>query len=273
VDGGGFVFDGEGGDGDADGFGDDEAAEAVGVGQEDGEFLAAETGDVVAGAGDVGGDGAGDLFQAFVAGQVAVKVVVVFEEVDIDDDDGKFAAVAQGAAPFGGKTGVEVAAAGDAGEAVDGGDAAEFAVAALQFVAEVVDGVLVFEDAAADGEPAAQFDRLDGLGDIVVGAGFEAAGDVFLAAALADEEDDVELAGGLLFLERGAQFGAAVFASQDDDHGPGLALEGLPGFLACGDGRFVAPLTEQRRQFGMGCRFVDDHHFHPSFRLCVKITA
>lgn len=275
MDGRAFVLYAEGGDGDADGFGDDEGAEAVGIGQEDGEFFAAVTGGEVAGPGDGDGYGAGDFFQAFVAGLVAVGFVVGFEEVEVDEDDGQGRRLAQGAAPFFAEARLEAAAAVDGGEAVEGAEAGELLVFGGKFTGEGVEGVLVFEDAAADGEPAAQQGGVDGLGDLVVAAGFEAAGDLVLAA-FGREEDDVDLAEGFFFFEPGAKFeaaGAGHGRVEEDERGTGLAAERPPGFPAAGgDFDLVAPFFYHRfEHYAGGCFAVDDHHFHPSFRLCVNL--
>ncbi len=68
-------------------------AVAVGIGLDDDEFVAAETGQGVAGT-DHGADPGGVVTDQFVAGQVAERVVDVLEAVEADAHDGDMAALA-----------------------------------------------------------------------------------------------------------------------------------------------------------------------------------
>ena len=91
----------------------------IAAGQQHHELLAAEARHQVALAPAAGlRQGAGQRLQAGVAGQVAVVVVEVLEHVHVDHQQRQRRAGPLGARPFAGQRLVEVAAVGDAGEAV-----------------------------------------------------------------------------------------------------------------------------------------------------------
>ncbi len=151
-DAGGVAFVGQAAvaDGDTDVFGDCAGSVFVGAGQDDGEFFSAVAGDQVAGAEDDIECGFGDLFEAAVAADVAVGVVVALEVVGVDEQEGEFAAFAEGAAPFDGHGFVEAAAVGDAGEGVDDDQGFHGAVGGL----DVFFGAFAFADVADQVEEA-----------------------------------------------------------------------------------------------------------------------
>ena len=96
--------------------------------QDEHELLSPVTRGQVAGA--VGGSAhrAPDLGEAGVSGQVAVAVVEILEEVDVDEDERERGRVAGRTPPFVAQHLVEAAAVGEAGQGVEGGEALELGV-------------------------------------------------------------------------------------------------------------------------------------------------
>ena len=95
------------------------------AGDEERELLAALAREEAARALDFAAQRARHLLEAVVARDVAVAVVVAFEEVDIEDADGQARAGAQRLLAFVTQPLVETPAVGDAGEAVDRGEFAQ----------------------------------------------------------------------------------------------------------------------------------------------------
>jgi hypothetical protein len=127
-----------------------------------------------------GGERAGHLAQAVVAREVAVVVVEFLEEVDVDQHQRKFRALASGPPPLGQERLVETAPVGGPGEAVDGGQALEDRILGLQFAAgggEVAERrvalLLGQETARVGANPGDQLDAIGQLHHIVDGAAFE----------------------------------------------------------------------------------------------------
>ena len=90
-----------------------QAAPFVGIGQQDDEFLSAEPGQKVRRASQGGLECPGHAAQAFISCQVAVQIVVVFEMVDVDEQQGQGGLRPDGPAPFVLVDFVEAAAVGD----------------------------------------------------------------------------------------------------------------------------------------------------------------
>jgi hypothetical protein len=73
-------------DGGSDLLGKGEGSGPIGFGQKDDEFLASVAGGKVRGS-TVGAQDLGSEFEAVVAGWVAVSIVVVFEVIEIEQED------------------------------------------------------------------------------------------------------------------------------------------------------------------------------------------
>ncbi|HEX7436379.1 MAG TPA: hypothetical protein VF308_06725 [Caldimonas sp.] len=112
---------------------DDARGLEIGAGQQQGEFLAAIARDEFALALDGLADEARHRAQPFVAGGVAVAVVVVLEMVDVDHQQRHGLALARGARPLGVQRLVEEAPVADLCQPVDGRELRQALVEALQF--------------------------------------------------------------------------------------------------------------------------------------------
>src|SRR6185295_11898941 len=137
-------------------------------------------GQEVAGAVERAPEGVGDEAEGVVAAHVAVALVVGVEVIDVRHDEREGTAVAGRPAPLGEEDLVELAAVGDAGQGVDRGEALEGLVGALELAGhldELALAGLAGGDLAAELEggahPGEEVDDLEGLGQVVEGAGGE----------------------------------------------------------------------------------------------------
>jgi hypothetical protein len=147
-------------DGAADLLGDDLCAAAVGVGQHRDKLLTAVAGKQVGHAVDDLLDSVCDDAQALVARDVAVEVVKALEVVHVDHQQGERAVVTHGAAHLAVHDVVELAAVGDAGQAVHQRQVGGAGKGEVQ---------LVLRGLAA-GDIARHLDEADGLAGLLVTA-------------------------------------------------------------------------------------------------------
>ncbi len=99
--------------------------------EDDGEFIAADSGDEVVIA-NAAAHEIGELLEDFVAAAVAVLVVVLFEIVDVEEEEGHRESFEAGLFDDLGQELTEVAAVGEAGEFVGDGEALQAGVAVVQ---------------------------------------------------------------------------------------------------------------------------------------------
>lgn len=127
------VADAEIEDAGADRLGDRDGAVRVDVGQHDDEFLAAVTGRVIGRPAQAAGDAAADRGERIVAGLMALRVVVVLEVIDVDEQQRQRVLRARGAPPFARERDVEHAAVVEPGEAVGARERLQLGFRALAF--------------------------------------------------------------------------------------------------------------------------------------------
>jgi len=136
--------------GGADRLGHAVGAGGLGAGQQDDEFPRRPARREVAGAAQGSGNGVRHHTQAFVAGGVAIGVVVFLEVVDIDHGDGDRRADALGMAQLLQQHGIEAAAVGQAGQAILHGPRFELLVGGAELLLELDAG----GDVAGDDDEA-----------------------------------------------------------------------------------------------------------------------
>src|SRR6185295_10662841 len=161
-------------------FGDGEGAGEVGLGEEDGELLAAVAGDDV-GLADGLAEGGGQVAEHLVPHLVAVGLVDVLEVVEVEEEQRQRVVVALGAAELLAEAVLEVAVVVDGGEPVGDGETVEPG-ALLQHLVEALLG----EEGA--GDAGADLLLVPGPGDDVVGAHAQRL--QLLRRVLAVEDDD-----------------------------------------------------------------------------------
>src|SRR5260370_28730991 len=126
-----------------------------------------------------------------------------------------------------------------------------------------------FDHAAGGANPSLEFGRLDGLGQILVGAALQAGDDVLQAAAAGQHDQVGRLIGGRL-ADAAADFQAidAWQAPVDDGQARRVgAAQDVPGRLAVGDADDgVAPRAELFLQGGAGDGVVFRHQHAPPWR-------
>ncbi len=243
------VGEGSGLNGFAGAFGEGGCADEADAGGEDDEFFAAVAADDVFGAADFL-ESVRDAAEDFVAEEMAVGVVDVFEVVDIGEDAAEGPGRAGDGGEFGGEAVVEVGAGPETGEAVD-----------HAFAGEEVHEVFGAECAADAG---AEFGEVEWFGDVVDCAEFEAT-DAIFGGGDAAEEDDGDAKGGRVLLQVTADVEAVEgmhFDVEEDEvgingDGGGEAFLAVEGGMEL-DGLLAQVLADLRVGFG---GVVDDKNF------------
>lgn len=146
----------------------------AGAGEDDHEFVAAITSDQVSRSVDGSRDRSSHLPEAFVAGRMPMGIVIRFEAIDVEHDQGERRRFANRSTPFLVQKVVELSAIGNAGEAVEAGEAQEHLVRFLELAHDLKEFLLAslptidFVNQAQDRPDARQqFDFVDGLPNIV----------------------------------------------------------------------------------------------------------
>ncbi len=191
----------EGHDDPAHALGNAIGAVEVGLREDGGELLAAVAGDEVGALVEDRGQGLGDALEAEVSGDVAVVVVEGLEEVDVHEHEPQGVARGAGVGPLLLDVLVEAPAVGDAGEAVQEGQGLELFVGIFQPSLDLleledlgVEFVLLSFEGQEDGHLALEGLLVQGLEQVVDGAGVVALENVVRLLVVGGDEDDGDVA-------------------------------------------------------------------------------
>ncbi len=209
------VFAGEavGGDGPLEAEGGFAGFVLAGAAHEEEEFLAAEAAEGVAAAGEAREE-VGELGEQDVALDVAVFVVVFFEVVDVEHEDGEGLAAIGGEADFGLELFHHVGGVVEAGFGVAVGEPAQVVAGVLQFVDDA-------EDFPLGGQDDAQRETVDGVGEAGAEEAEEAEGEEGGEEEVVDAFDDFEGAVEAVVVSDGGAGGHV-----EDGRRPGIVFVG-----------------------------------------------